>query len=170
MTALPHMAKGTFLTLMRTSAAAFEALVESLSEEQLTTPGVTGSWSVKDHLAHLAWWQQRLLTQVQGQSAERTAEPVDPLQGLSVDEINERVYQQQKDRALAEVWNDLHVVSAALIAQVETMSEEGINSPLTSLGNHPAPFWVLGNTYVHYHEHAHMILTWLLGSSGSSGP
>ena len=46
MGALPHMAKGTFLTLMRTSSAAFEVLLESLSEEQLTTPGVTGSWSV----------------------------------------------------------------------------------------------------------------------------
>lgn len=34
----------------------FEALLAPLSEEQMTVPGVSGRWSVKDTIAHIAAW------------------------------------------------------------------------------------------------------------------
>jgi hypothetical protein len=43
---------------MAKSRRELEALVESLSDEQLTRPGKDGGWSVKDHLAHLAMWEE----------------------------------------------------------------------------------------------------------------
>jgi hypothetical protein len=110
-----HLPKDALLNLMRTGYAAFDALLESMSEEQLTTPNVNGSWSIKDNISHLAWWEQSVLTYLQ------TGEK-DPLAGLNVEEKNERVYQQAKDRPLKEVRDDLRTISEALIAHVEAMS------------------------------------------------
>ena len=58
----------------------------------------------KDHLAHLAFWEQQTLTTLQ-YIREYGEEPVDPFEGLSEDEINERISQESKDRSLQEVWN-----------------------------------------------------------------
>ena len=33
----------------------FDALIAGLSEQQIHMPGVNGDWSVKDHIAHLAF-------------------------------------------------------------------------------------------------------------------
>jgi hypothetical protein len=148
-----HLPKDALLNLMRTGYAAFDALLESMSEEQLTTPNVNGSWSIKDNISHLAWWEQSVLTYLQ------TGEK-DPLAGLNVEEKNERVYQQAKDRPLKEVRDDLRTISEALIAHVEAMSEEQLNSPFTSDRTEPVFIGILGDTYSHFNEHAHIILNW----------
>src|SRR3989442_12804206 len=44
---------------------AWEALRESyagLSDAELLRPGVTGTWSVKDIIAHVTWWEEEALT------------------------------------------------------------------------------------------------------------
>jgi hypothetical protein len=45
--------KAALLSLMQTEHTQLETLLNTLSDEQLLHPGVTGSWSVKDVLAHL---------------------------------------------------------------------------------------------------------------------
>ncbi|HEX5688846.1 MAG TPA: maleylpyruvate isomerase N-terminal domain-containing protein, partial [Roseiflexaceae bacterium] len=44
--------------LIRANAKELELLVSQLSVAQLNQPGAVGSWSVKDVLAHLAFWQR----------------------------------------------------------------------------------------------------------------
>jgi len=96
-----HISKGALLSLMSNGYATFDALLNGLNEEGLlTTPGVNGSWSIKDNIAHLTWWQQRVLTTLQQVRDSGGADPIDPMNGLSEDEINERVYQENKDRPL----------------------------------------------------------------------
>ena len=155
-----RISKEALLNLMKTGYAAFDALLNSLGEKQLTTPGVNGSWSVKDNIAHLTAWQQRVLTTLQ-EVKKSGKRPADPMDELSEDEANERIYQENKDRSLEAVWNDFRGVSPALIKQVETLTEDEINSPLTSEGKYPVSGWILGNTFGHYHEHTHIILEWL---------
>ena len=157
-----HISKGALLSLMSNGYATFDALLNGLNEEDLlTTPGVNGSWSIKDNIAHLTWWQQRVLTTLQQVRDSGGADPIDPMNGLSEDEINERVYQENKDRPLQAVWDDFRAVSPALIKHVETLTEEQINNPLTSTRKYPLFGWILGNTFGHYHEHTHIILEWL---------
>jgi len=49
--------KAELLAIIRDGYEQFEDLLASLQEEQMTIPGVNGSWSVKDNLAHLTAWQ-----------------------------------------------------------------------------------------------------------------
>lgn len=152
-----YMPKAALLNLMRTSYAAFEALLDALSEEQLTTPGVNGSWSVKDNVVHLAWCEQNILEYVQ---TDGKSEETDPMAGLSVEEQNQRVYQQGKDCPLQAARDDLRTTTEALIAYVETLSEEQLNRPFTRDQTEPLFIGILGDTYSHFNEHAKIILNW----------
>ena len=40
---------------------AFKASYAGMSDSQLTEPGVTGHWSVKDIIAHVTWWEEEAL-------------------------------------------------------------------------------------------------------------
>jgi hypothetical protein len=40
---------------------AFQQALEGLPDELLTQPGVAGDWSVKDLLAHLAFWHESMV-------------------------------------------------------------------------------------------------------------
>lgn len=126
-----------------------EALLASLTEQQMTQPGVAGDWSVKDHLAHLTWWGRRVITVLNG-----GADPLDAMPGgeKSEDEINANVYAANRDRPLADVRADFettHRDMQQLIASVpdETLAKrEG---------------WISGNSDYHYNEHMAMFRAWL---------
>ena len=40
---------------------ALQALLDTLSPEQMAAPGIVGEWAVKDVLAHLTAWDQMVL-------------------------------------------------------------------------------------------------------------
>src|SRR5215475_13341482 len=94
--------KAELLANIQAGYEQLEAVLASLSEEQMTIPGVNGTWSVKDNLAHLTAWQDYQTTRLQGIS--NGVEPPDPTSGLEDEDAqNEYYYQQFKDRPLAEV-------------------------------------------------------------------
>src|SRR5579884_2258529 len=83
--------------------ARLERLLATLGDEELTRPGVTGDWSLKDHLAHLTWWQRRVVLVLGGQP--------DPVGALSLadqseDAINAALYAGNRYRTLADVRAD----------------------------------------------------------------
>jgi len=56
--------KSHLLGLMQTEHSKLEALLNSLNEEQMLRPDVVGTWSVKDVLAHLTWWEQTMISEI----------------------------------------------------------------------------------------------------------
>ncbi len=56
--------KAALLRLIQSEHMQLEALLSTLDEEHLLRPGVTGSWSVKDVLAHLTWWEQAMISEL----------------------------------------------------------------------------------------------------------
>lgn len=157
---MKHISKQAFLSLMHTRYVPFDDFLQNLDKGLLTTPGVNDNWSVKNHIAHLAFWEKQTLTTLQ-YIREHGEEPIDPFEGLSEDESNEIIYQESKDSSLQEVWNTFHTASAALVTYVETLTEEQINSPLTSKRSYALWAWVIGQTFGHYIDHTHIILEWL---------
>ncbi|HEV8190950.1 MAG TPA: maleylpyruvate isomerase N-terminal domain-containing protein, partial [Ktedonobacterales bacterium] len=77
-----------------------EELLATFSDEEQTRPGVTSDWSVKDHLAHLTWWEQRVIRMLAG-----APDPIEAIPGenKSEDDINAYVYAQNHARSLADV-------------------------------------------------------------------
>lgn len=153
--------KSELIKRIRSGYEQFADLIGSLSEEQLTTPGVNGSWSVKDNLAHLTVWQNYMQERLR--AAHAGSEPPTPFsQFSSEDEINEYVYQQNKDRPLADVLADFTTSYQSLLALVEATPEEVLTSPFPwNKGGNPSWEFVAGNTYGHYEEHGNIIRRWL---------
>src|SRR5260370_13286543 len=94
---------------MREQHAALEAQLAGLSADEMTRLGVTDGWSVKDHLAHLTWWEQRTIGLVGG-----APDPIDSLPNMKNedgkfddDRVNAFVREAKSARPLAEVRQDV---------------------------------------------------------------
>ena len=153
--------KAELLANIQAAYDQLEALLASLSEEQMTTPGVNGSWSVKDNLAHLTVWQNYQAARQEG--ILNGTEPPDPAPGLETeDEQNEYFYQQYKDRPLAEVFADFRASYQRVLAATQALSWEVLNDPFPWYDNDvPVGGYTIGNTYGHYEEHREIIQRWL---------
>jgi hypothetical protein len=147
------IAKAVLLNNIQAGYQRLEALLAPLSEQQLTTPEGTSTWSIKDHLAHLTGWQGYLLDQLQA-VLTKTRPPVF-MPGLStVDEVNECFYREYKDRPLADILEGFRASYQRVLDTVEGMSEESLQAPFPWRQD-VASLWSLiaEDTYEHYQEH-----------------
>jgi hypothetical protein len=152
--------KAELLANMQAGYNTFEALLAGLNETQMTTPGVNGVWSVKDNLAHLSAWHLRQLALLQG--VRQGKEPdLRLVPDSSVDEINEQVFEENKNRPLAEILATFRSSYQHVSAEVQAMTDEELNKPISWLNDRPIWLWVAGNTYEHYEEHSGFIRNWL---------
>jgi len=87
--------------LMRAEHALLEALLANFSDEEIVQPGRFGEWSVKDMLAHITFWEQRLIAYVNG-AKESLVQP-DEDEEAAIDRINAEVLAANRDRPLTEV-------------------------------------------------------------------
>ena len=149
------------LTHIQAEYDRFEALLASLREEQMTTPGVNGTWSVKDNLAHLTAWQDYQTSRLQGVLSG--GEPSDPTSGLEDEDAqNDYYYQQFKDQPLAEVLARFRASYQRVMAATASLSWEALNAPFPWYNNDVSVgAYTLGNTSEHYEEHGELIRHWL---------
>ena len=153
--------KAALLANIQAGYDQLEALLAPLSEEQMTIPGVNGSWSVKDNLAHLAAWQN--YQAARQEAVLNGVEPPDPAPGCETeDEVNEYFYQQYKDRPLAEVLADFRALYQHVLVATEALSWETLNNPFPWADNDiPLGGYTLGNTVGQYELHDELIQRWL---------
>jgi hypothetical protein len=155
------MTKDALLGNIQEGYNQFEALLASLSEEQMLVPEVNGPWSVKDNIAHLTAWHNYTLDRLESLLAGK--EPPEFMPGLTTeDEENEQIYQQNKNRPLAEVLTDFRASYQRMYNTVQALSEETLNRLFPgSTKSYPAWGLIAGNTYEHYQEHGNIIRDWL---------
>ncbi|MBC8078046.1 MAG: maleylpyruvate isomerase N-terminal domain-containing protein [Chloroflexales bacterium] len=151
-----------FLRRLDRGRVALDAVIEPLSERQLTTPDPIALWSVKDHLAHLAVWAN-------GMTALLKREPRYPAMGVDVataqanemDQLNDMFYRQHKDRPLGEVrafFDQSHRDIRAAVAALDdadlqrTYSYFQPDEPGKDDGT-PIVAYLVGNSFGHYEEH-----------------
>ena len=147
----------------------WEALQQALfpfSEAQMTEPGA-GGWSVKDELAHLAAWARGLAALVRKQ-------PRYPPMGLpagfaphtaGIERMNEIIYENNRDRPLAAVLEELRTAHEDALAAVANLSDEDLVRPYDDYqpqdnrpdGHTPVLWRIAGNTFGHYAEHRETI-------------
>ena len=154
--------KATLLETVQNAYEHLNTLLASLSEEQKTTPGVNSSWSVKDNVAHITAYQDLLPARIQSLIAGKPpAEFL--LEFQTEDEVNEYLYQQNKDRPLAEVEAAFHGSYQRVFVTVESLSEEELNTPVPGSTEWPVWRYIEGEICEHYEEHGNMIRRWLKG-------
>ena len=136
--------------------------VDALSPAEMLEPRLPGGWSVKDVLAHLAWWDQWLLftlpagqNTLQQPAAPPLAEQIPPA-GAWADEMNAKVYAYNQARELSAIQAEFTATLNHLLQRVSQLSLDDLYDPngiAATIGQPVAPL-VLG-IYEHYEEHAH---------------
>jgi hypothetical protein len=162
-----QMNKASLLDAMRTGYTALEKTLAPLDEAQMTTPGVNGTWSIKDNIAHIVTWQRILLDRLHAAARDETptsygSDPADE----DIDRLNEQFYQQSKSRQLAGVLADFRSIHAQIEEAVQSTSEEDLIDSQRFPWSKGVPLWryVAGDTYEHYLEHITLIQEWLSGA------
>ncbi len=146
--------KTELLQRIRTARAELERTLTGLGDAALSAPGPEG-WAVKDHLAHLAAWGRKVLSNMDGrQSAEALGVPEDVYQSGDWVAINEIVRAPDKDRPAAEIVAEYRRVHATLLQRIEALPEAELYGLDDTLRNN-----IAGNTYGHDEEHRPWIET-----------
>jgi hypothetical protein len=110
--------------------AHFEALLDEIGEANMTQPGVTGDWSIKDIVAHLTSWRRRTVASFQAALRhESSFSPPWPPNLEEADEINTWIYDANKDRPLTDVLEESHAVFAQLVATLSAFPEAELLEP-----------------------------------------
>jgi hypothetical protein len=159
MTEQEYPDKQTLLDRIQKSYRAFDTLLAPLSEQQLSTLKGSDGWTMKDHIAHLIAWQQRTLNNIN--AIMDNIELSDPTPDMTIDQINERFYQQYTLLSVERVLAEHRVMQQQMLHALQIISEEDLYKPVPWLNNRPVVGWVVGNTYEHYEEHMHDIQKWL---------
>jgi hypothetical protein len=133
--------------------AAFANSYAGLSEAELLEPGVVGSWSVRDIIAHVTTWEEEALKHLPGILAGRRPPRYSVTHG-GIDAFNALVTARKKDLPLAEVFRQQAAVHRRVVALVR-------RAPADQLGSDTRFRRRLRlDTYGHYAVHTAAILRW----------
>lgn len=158
--------KAELLEMRRALYARFDALLAGLSEQQIQLPEVNGGWSIKDHIAHLMFWERVNLLAILKAIAQGTNWTDPGLESTEEvrDQTNQQVYLQNKDRSLADVLSEFQTTHQQVIEYLEKLSEEQLQTPYEWLGGYAITTW-LSEPNGHYDEHEQYIREWLARQS-----
>lgn len=134
----------------------WQALLDQIGPARMEQSGVAGGWSIKDIVAHITGWQQRLVDRLQ---AILHGEPEPPTRWpghLKTDDaINDWIYQSRKDSSLRAVLDESEQVFQALLAAIRGLSEE-------TLAGLPWQPFTAAEIFGHFHEeHEADMRAWL---------
>jgi len=140
----------------------WNALLAQIPAARMEEPGVEGDWSVKELVAHLTWYEQRVVESAAQVMQTGTFTRPDR-EGLTMDEWNDRLAARSHTRPLGEVLSEANQVFAQLLAVVAACPEDILNDP-RRLG-FPEDFvpWmaIANNSYAHYQEHEPALRAWI---------
>jgi hypothetical protein len=145
--------KAQLLKDIHTERRRLEKNLSALSAEDMVQPGVTGTWSVKDILAHLVAWERLFLdwyhTGIQGCSPATT--PVGMSQ-RSIDALNQKIYEANQWRNLDEIIAEFHASYQQIVTVIEKIPERDmfVQGRFNWTGELTLADYIVGNTCNHY--------------------
>jgi hypothetical protein len=163
-----QLSKRAMLDLICSEWEALEAVLGQLSQEEMIRPGVHGNWSVKDIIVHITAWEKRMVQWLD--ESLRGEIPQRPAPGMTwddLDELNERIYQEGREKPLDEALAEFREIHQESVRAVEAMAEEDLLAPGRFEWREGDPIWrmVAANTWWHYKDHQEAIAGWMAGSA-----
>lgn len=132
---------------------AFKESYARLSDSQMTEPGVTGNWSVKDVIAHVTWWEEEALRHlpliIKGGRPPRYS-----VKYGGIDAFNALMTEQKRDLSLSDVLKQQDQTHRRLVAYVQSAPEEHFTRETRFRRR------LRLDTYSHYPKHAKAIRAW----------
>lgn len=142
-----------------------EEILASIDHQDYLKPVFDGDWSIKDMLAHIVAWEQRMITWV-GQAAEGIL-PDMPGNDQEVELLNTQSYHQDKDLSLNAVLQAFERSYPQALSVAENAPEEVLFTK-NLLEGRENPFWITvgANTSWHYKEHREALERYLAVRGG----
>jgi hypothetical protein len=146
--------------LIRATSTRLELLLAQLSVAEINQPGAVGVWSVKDVLAHIAFWERYAVNTLKSVARGET-----PL--LSADDETERknasVVAQYYQRSLAAVIADWQQAREDLLEAIEDLEDADLNDPDRFHWSEGRSLLdrIAGNSFEHEQEHIEQIQAWM---------
>lgn len=134
-------------------------LVDSLGEQDLAIAGADG-WTVKDHLVHIAAWEQSLMAIFEGR--DRIEAMGLPSGAMETEDINRAVWELNRDRSPEDALAFFRDTHDRLSGKLDGMQDADFELSFDhyqpgAIGgpdaDRPVVDWVAGDTYEHYFEH-----------------
>jgi uncharacterized protein (TIGR03083 family) len=166
------MTKDELLAAIDAGWNQFQGFLATLTYEQVTIPTDPADWTAKDHVAHLAAWEDTLNAlldkRLRRESLGVSAEDWD---NQDWDRVNEVVRQRYKDISLGDLREWFFGLHEKLIARLKAMSDEDLRRPYKDFQpdadwERPVIHWFQIDTYQHYAEHTPWIAEIAAGESG----
>jgi hypothetical protein len=155
------MDRTELLSKMHGGRKKLEEALARVDEQGMGEIVLHGDWSVKDLLAHLAFWERRAVSLYQALAGNKPWEGVTGESG--VDLLNAQAMQEGRRYSLDEVRREEEDAWQAILALAYTAPDEDLfglrRFPWTD--GHPFYEWVEGNAYGHYEEHLPELYAWL---------
>jgi hypothetical protein len=145
--------KTELLEKIQSTHTALEDKFSKLTPEQMIWPGSMDDWSVKDILAHLTDWEQRLIEWYRaGLRGEVPETPAPGMTWRQLPELNQTGYEKHKNESLEEVLEGYRASFKEVFALVEGMTEEEIFTVgmFEWTRKDPLMVWIAANTNGHY--------------------
>ena len=145
--------KEQLLKDIHTERRRLEKNLSVLSAEDMIQPGITGTWSVKDILAHLVAWERLFLdwysTGVHAGTSDTT--PVGMSQ-KSIDALNQQIYKKNKWRSLDDILAEFHTSYQEIMTIIEAIPEVEmfVHGRFPWTGTLTLADYIAGNTCNHY--------------------
>jgi hypothetical protein len=145
--------RGELLARLEKTWSVFQESYAGLSDLQLTEPGVTGEWSVRDIVTHVTTWEQEALTHLatilKGEKPPRYS-----ITHGGINAFNRTMTEQNRGLGLAEVRRQAKDTHRRLLSFIESVPEDQFRSET------PFRHRLRLDTYSHYRKHADAIRKW----------
>jgi uncharacterized protein (TIGR03083 family) len=148
-----------FVESVRGARQEWERLIGMVPREDMTRPGFAGDWTLKDVIAHIAWYEREMVNMIKAKAFVGSSHwelPTDPR--------NDVIYAENKDRSLDEILRKARQTHDDLVLQLASLSDEDLHDPARFPGM-PADWqpWsvIASNTYEHYEDHIPQAKAWL---------
>ena len=132
-----------------------------LALNRMEIPGVEGTWSVKQIVAHLTWYEQAVVDGARQITSTGTLTRNND--GLGMDERNARIAAESRARSVDDVLAEANDIFAQLLQVIAACPDDLLNNAkLLSLPDDIPPWMrVANNSYLHYQHHEQSIQAWL---------
>jgi hypothetical protein len=153
------LSKTQLLTKIQTGWDNLNNFLANLTEEQKTMPTDAAGWTVKDHMIHMAVWENGVVALLNRQDrAAQMGVDAETWASDDDDQINAVIQKRHQDESLQSVEQERQAIHAQLIQQIEGMSDADLQRPISeydpdSTAKNTISGPIIGNTYMHYADH-----------------
>lgn len=143
------MQRDELLTRIRSGRARLDEVLARISDDRMLDRPADDAWSGKDQLAHLLAWHRVTLNRITGNL------PSEEEMSQSIDEINERFFERDRDAPLDDVRREFSSTYDRICEAIEGMTDADLDRPWhpDRSGAEPLGREIGWDTFDHYAGH-----------------